>query len=145
MLYGEISAVSIKIGPATAWSGSEDQSRHGILFFFGYLASILTFACFLFLAHGIMSPIEEERWLLAEKLLAKDTELTINASNKSRNNMFMDECEILDWDFTDPEQKSSTGRREQPTSSNSHKSVEMASDQKTPLRMRGGDFGMFPF
>lgn len=59
--------------------------------------------------------------------------------------MFMDECEILDWDFTDPEQKSSTGRREQPTSSNSHKSVEMASDQKTPLRMRGGDFGMFPF
>ncbi|MGK3752021.1 MAG: hypothetical protein ACI8RD_004325 [Bacillariaceae sp.] len=95
-----------------------------------------------------MSPIEEERWLLSEELLARDTELTVNASNKSSNKrvdqMFMDECEILDWDYNEPEQKSSIGRRGETTSSNSHKSVEMASDQKTPLRMRGGDFGMFP-
>jgi hypothetical protein len=94
-----------------------------------------------------MSPIEEERWLLAEELLARDTELTVYASSKSSNKrvdqMFMDECEIY-WDYNDPEQKSSIGRRDQTTSSNSHKSVEMASDQKTPLRMRGGDFGMFP-
>jgi hypothetical protein len=95
-----------------------------------------------------MSPIEEERWLLAEELLARQTELTVNASNKSSNNrvdQFMDECEILDWDYNDPAQKSSIGRRDQTTSSNSHKSVEMASDLKTPLRMRGGDFGMFPY
>jgi hypothetical protein len=57
----------------------------------------------------------------------------------------MDECEILDWDhrFQKPKELSQSGssRREASGNRSSHKQVEMASDNKTPLYVRDGQFG----
>ena len=56
--------------------------------------------------------------------------------------MFVDECEILDWDHRAPEPKKSRKRRQNARSMSSHKHVEMANDKKTPLRIQDGEFGM---
>eukprot|EP00534_Pseudo-nitzschia_fraudulenta_P003116 CAMPEP_0201136556 /NCGR_PEP_ID=MMETSP0850-20130426/54946_1 /ASSEMBLY_ACC=CAM_ASM_000622 /TAXON_ID=183588 /ORGANISM="Pseudo-nitzschia fraudulenta, Strain WWA7" /LENGTH=579 /DNA_ID=CAMNT_0047407865 /DNA_START=148 /DNA_END=1887 /DNA_ORIENTATION=+ len=89
-------------------------------------------------AHGILSPIEEERLVLKEKLNIRDSELTVHS--QSSGDMFVDECEILDWDHRAPEPKKSRKRRQNARSMSSHKHVEMANDKKTPLRIQDGEF-----
>ena len=95
-----------------------------------------------YIAHGIVSPIEEERLLLVEEHRVRDSKLTVHSSSKDADQMFMDECEILDWDYRAPEPKKTSKQRQKTKGSGSHKNVEMANDQKTPLRIRDGEFGM---
>lgn len=86
--------------------------------------------------HGLLSPIEQERNRLKEALIVKRT------TEFSRHPTMMDECEILDWDFS--ENRAGTKQVDRMTASNSmnsHKLVEMAPNTKTPLWMRDGDFG----
>ena len=100
----------------------------------------------LFAAHGILSPIEEERLHLVEKLNARDSELTQHgyvSSTGDAEEVFMDECEILDWEYSAPELKQSKNDIEKYVRESSYKLVEMADDKKTPLRIRDGNFGMF--
>jgi hypothetical protein len=103
--------------------------------------------------HGLSSPVEEERLILAAEIQSKNAAGASNQSNAGQRKMVdypvMDECEILDWDFRgDVSESSSTktigkkGRKRLSVrDSSSHKLVEMAHDQKTPLRIRDGEFG----
>lgn len=95
--------------------------------------------------HNILSPAEKERKKLADELRAK------NGGTKRGSSMndegFVDECEILDWDFR-PEisigsEKSQLDKREAKGSKSSHRGIELASDNKTPIWARDGDFGKF--
>jgi len=85
--------------------------------------------------HGILSPIEQERKQLAEQLKLK------GPTNAVKANTIMDECEILEWDYsekgagTNPEDRMSASG-----SMSSHKMVEMAPNSNTPLWVRDGDF-----
>ena len=95
------------------------------------LSIILTFC----LAHGMLSPIEAERLRQLDELEAKYSESTLQGygnSNEETEQDFVDECEILDWDLDQDGQNYSRA--------SSHKLVEMADDQITPLRIRDGNF-----
>jgi hypothetical protein len=103
-------------------------------------------------AHGLHSPVEEERQLLAAEIQAKNNANSLGANQSSDQRKMgdytlMDECEILDWDYRGVSELSSqkkirTGGKRLPVrDSSSHKMVEMARDKKTPLRMRDGEFG----
>ena len=108
-------------------------------------SSNMRFISFPFVAHGILSPIEEERLLLVEEHRVRDSKLTVHgysSSSKEVDQMFVDECEILDWDNRAPEPKKNSKQRQKTKGSGSHNLVEMANDQKTPLRIRDGEFGM---
>ncbi len=97
-----------------------------------------------FSAHGILSPIEEERLQLLEKMNTRDSELTYHGSSRSAKDIdqvFVDECEILDWEYSAPELNKSGHDSEKYVQESSHKLVEMADDEKTPLRIRDGNFG----
>ncbi len=95
-------------------------------------------------AHGISAPIEEERLQLLEKLNVRDSEFDGYASaTENADQMFIDECEILDWDYSAPELKKTGQDGDKYVKESSHKLVEMADDKKTPLRIRDGNFGMF--
>jgi len=79
-----------------------------------------------------------------EEFRVRDSELTVHgdsSSNKNSDQMFIDECEILDWDYRAPEPKKGSKPRQNSRDSSSHKLVKMANDQKTPLRIRDGEFG----
>jgi len=96
-------------------------------------------------AHGILSPVEEERMLLVENLNIRDSELTSNShswyGDENSEHEFVDECEILDWGYSTPEDEESHGQNgKNYKHASSHKQVEMANDNKTPLRIRDGDF-----
>jgi ferredoxin len=91
--------------------------------------------------HGFRPPIVEERESLQKKL---DEEYGIRKDN-SRSIQMMDECEILEWknDEHSTPRASSTSRMKGATSTmkkSSHELVELASDGKTPGRLRDGDF-----
>eukprot|EP00536_Pseudo-nitzschia_multiseries_P012785 jgi/Psemu1/309415/fgenesh1_kg.508_\ len=92
-------------------------------------------------AHGIISPIEEERSHLIEELNERNSKLTVHGDNGSKkiDQMIVDECEILDWDYRAPELKKRRSKSSTRNSS-SHKLVEMSNDKKTPLRMKDGEF-----
>ncbi len=97
-------------------------------------------------AHGILSPLEEERLQLMEKMNARDSELMYQGSLSSDEDLeqvFVDECEILDWDYSAPELKNSGHDSEKYVQESSHKLIEMADDNQTPLRIRDGNFGRF--
>lgn len=95
-------------------------------------------------AHGMLAPIEEERLLFLEKINIGDSELSsrgyIGSGDEEDEQVFVDECEILDWDFRAPEQKKSRQDGEDYILKSSHKLVDMANDQNTPLRIRDGVF-----
>lgn len=93
--------------------------------------------------HGIKSPVEEERSNLIEKHRVRNSNLTVHgdSTTKKTDQMIVDECEILDWDYRAPELKRSKKSKKKNTrGSSSHKLVEMASDENTPLRIRDGEF-----
>jgi len=88
-----------------------------------------------FKAHGIETLIEREHRLKGEEI-----EASIGMHiEQTRTNMIMDECEILDWD------SNSKGYLKDLTDMDiersSYESVELASDRKTPKRLRDGSFG----
>mmetsp|Transcript_6602 Transcript_6602/g.11398 ORF Transcript_6602/g.11398 Transcript_6602/m.11398 type:complete len:586 (+) Transcript_6602:116-1873(+) len=100
-------------------------------------------------AHGIISPVEEERLGMELKIRADNREMNPYSSGgtKSTKMDIVDECEILDWGFQASEttrsgqsQEKQQGRRSSSRGSNSHKLIEMADDNKTPLWMRDGEF-----
>ena len=95
-----------------------------------------------------MAPIEEERLRLLEEINARDSELTLQGyvgSNEDAEQLFVDECEILDWDYNAPELKNSGQDGQKYVQESSHKLVEMADDKITPLRIRDGNFGMLNY
>ena len=120
-------------------------------------------------AHGIFSPAEEERiqLLLEMERMMKDT--LNNMPSQSSASFLMDECELLDdyeerlirrreamttedndndmlgsesaWNFLkDDGSNEDDGRPMRKREKSSHEVVEMASDGKTPLRIRDGQF-----
>ena len=108
--------------------------------------STLILTIFRLAAHGILSPVEDERLLLLKELDFGGSELTLDGrvsnSNEVAEQVFMDECEILDWDYRAPELKEGGYEEENDRRASSHKLVEMSNDKSTPLRIRDGDFGM---
>lgn len=102
-------------------------------------------------SHGILSPVELKRQHLADEIRAEYGAAS-HAETKEKGiglTNLLDECEIVEWledskassfesfttghwDSNDP------GSRRKKSS---HELVEIASDSKTPLRMRDGDFG----
>jgi len=91
--------------------------------------------------HGILSPIEQEREQLASGIREKYGDSV--ASSGALDASIMDECEILDWDYRPESSKSSkspSNLRQASGSKSSHKNLEFASDQKTPLWLRDGEF-----
>ena len=95
-----------------------------------------------FYNHNILSPSHE-----MYRALEKDMEKQINAikdlnekyspssSSFMSDHEFVDECEILDWGISSDDDKKEL--------KSSHELVEMASDNKTPKRIRDGNFGTF--
>ncbi len=96
--------------------------------------------------HGILSPVEQERERLANEIrnefgAANDEET--RAKGKYID-MLMDECEIVEWMegskvssfVSDPEGTNEAGTK----SKSSFEMVELATDEKTPLRMKDGEF-----
>ena len=97
--------------------------------------------------HGILAPVERERQSLADELretfgAANDEET--KAKGKHIETL-MDECEIVEWveeSKMSSFETSSKGRDEPrgKKKKSSYEMVELASDEKTPLRMKDGDF-----
>jgi len=94
--------------------------------------------------HGFQPPIMEERELLQRKIENKYGKGNSNIAKSSTVNI-MDECEILEWkdgEHSTP-RASSTSQMKGATAStkkSSHEAVALASDGKTPSRLRDGDF-----
>ena len=100
-------------------------------------------------AHGMLSPVEEERIVLAEKLRSENGQgRREDDISRGSNIDIVDECEILDWNTHSSENTESTQsnsetllrKRASKRESNSHKLIDMANDNKTPLYMRDGEF-----
>ena len=96
--------------------------------------------------HGILSPVEKERKLLADEIHAKHGYNVGQTTTVGED--LMDECEILDWDYrpdtsTGKAKSHSSSRRNASGSKSSHKNMEMAPDNKTPLWIKDGEFGTF--
>ena len=99
--------------------------------------------------HGILSPVEAEQKRKADEIRAEygaasAAETKVNAKGLAT---LMDECEIVEWledskasSFTTRTTESSNDESQRRKKS-SHEILELASDDKTPLRMRDGDFG----
>jgi hypothetical protein len=101
--------------------------------------------------HRILSPLELERQSLADDIRAEHGSASpaeTEENGKGLTNL-LDECEIVEWledskassfkSFTSDHSDSiDPGIRRKKSS---HELVELASDDKTPLRMRDGDFG----
>ena len=96
--------------------------------------------------HGILSPVEQERERLANEIrnefgAASDEET--RAKGKHIDTL-MDECEILEWTegskvssfVSDPDGTNEPGTK----SKSSFEMVQLATDNKTPLRMKDGEF-----
>jgi hypothetical protein len=87
--------------------------------------------------HNILSPVEQERQKLADEIAKNGG----GAKSGSTDETIMDECEILDWDYR-PEASTNTWEKTEASGiKNSHKKVELASDKKTPVRVRDGELG----
>jgi len=86
----------------------------------------------------MLSPIEEERLIRLKEVSVQDSMSTMGDNRKEAEQAFVDECEILDWDFRASEQNNQNYRHE-----SSHKLVELTDDKRTPLWIRDGDFGMY--
>jgi hypothetical protein len=87
--------------------------------------------------HGILSPVEQERKVLAENLRGSRSTAIVPTAET-----IMDECEILNWDYSELK-KAGTNPEDRKTASStmsSHKMLEMAPTTKTPLWMRDGQF-----
>lgn len=99
--------------------------------------------------HGLLAPVEQERQRLAEEIRqefgAGNKEET-KAKGKLFTDTLLDECEIIEWKedskvssyVSDPYGTSETGSKRR--SKSSYETVELASDEKTPLRMKDGEF-----
>lgn len=97
--------------------------------------------------HGILAPVEVERQRLADDIRAEfgaaSNEET--KANGKHIDTLMDECEIVEWIedskassfVSDSEGNSEPGRKRKKSS---YEMVELASDGKTPLRMKDGEF-----
>ena len=90
--------------------------------------------------HGILSPVEAERQKLINEIQPSET---TNDHHQVSSTTLMDECEIVDWDFSEQRlsEEKHSDKRQARGSKSSHKGVELASDRKTPLFMRDGKFG----
>lgn len=92
--------------------------------------------------HGIFSPAEQE---YNAKKAEIDSKLQRDAHRKDTD--IFDECEILDWGSLGsgvssggiPQKKRDTSEKV-PVERSSHKLVELANDNKTPNRLRDGEF-----
>jgi len=108
-----------------------------------------------FKAHDIRSPVEREYQKKEEFIhSSKGTSTTNHPSQSSissgsgrtqNTDLFIDECEILDWGSAGDEeghhvQTSNSENSENRRDRSSHKSVELSSDGKTPKRLRDGTF-----
>lgn len=107
-------------------------------------------------AHGLLSPVEEQRMALEAEMKAANGHSHRNGVNggvaPSQEGTFMDECEILDWDYRSSESEEGTLSPSSPgkyagqlnrisqRGASSHKNVDLAKDNMTPLRMRDGEF-----
>jgi hypothetical protein len=103
-------------------------------------------------AHGILSPVEEERLLMEDEIRSKNDAAKSRNPVISINGPIVDECEILEWNGGDVSRQQLEKSNEKCSKSrssskglNSHKQLELADDNKTPLRMRDGEFGAFLF
>jgi ferredoxin len=84
--------------------------------------------------HDIVSPVEQERVALLQKMKEKYEESFSHVTDET----LLDECEIIDdkvasWEETSQGQWRQTGK-------SSHELVELAYDGKTPLRLKDGEF-----
>jgi len=83
--------------------------------------------------HGFIPPIVLERQRMQEKidleLSTKEKKVTAYSDN------FMDECEILEWGDNEHSSPRPSSRNK-----SSHELVELCTDNKTPKRLRDGDF-----
>ena len=109
---------------------------------------------YIYIAHGIISPNEEE-YQRRSKAVAAVVVDNGAATTNDPNTMIVDECEILDWGVgggnsggaasiaTGRQKRASNtaGATSTTTPTSSHMMVELAKDNKTPLRLRDGDFG----
>jgi hypothetical protein len=91
--------------------------------------------------HDILSPVEEEREQLRKEIESKYDQETTTKASRMDETTIMDECEILDFNW---DAKSSTtahaDKKQASKSWSSHKIVDLASDQKTPLLVSDGKF-----
>jgi hypothetical protein len=87
--------------------------------------------------HGILAPVEQERKRMKKNLYESGPSL-------SPSDSLMDECEILDWDYSEPAVRAKqSGRKTASKTMSSHQKVEMAPNTKTPLWLQDGEFGEF--
>jgi ferredoxin len=102
--------------------------------------------------HGILSPLELERQSLADDIRAEHGSASLAETEENGKGLtnLLDECEIVEWledskassfksftsDHSDSNEDPGIRRKK-----SSHELVGLASDDKTPLRMRDGDFG----
>lgn len=97
-----------------------------------------------FESHGIVPPVVAIREELQTKI---DAEFGNQSTSKGIN--ALDECEIHEWnseDNSDDDVTSTSETNEQAginTKKSSHELVELSSDEKTPKRLRDGEFGKF--
>jgi hypothetical protein len=90
--------------------------------------------------HSILSPVEAERKALVKEIQSQNGPIVA----KGHGNTIMDECEILDWDFSaDSPLHNHQDKQEASRSKSSHKTVDFASDKKTPLYVKDGKFSKF--
>jgi len=83
--------------------------------------------------HGFSPPIVIERQRMQEKI---DAEFDMKEKKvRADTNNFMDECEILEWGDNEHSSPRPSSRNK-----SSHELVEMCTDNKTPKRLRDGDF-----
>ena len=94
-----------------------------------------------FKAHGILTPVEEEYRKKEEEIEARIGHKQDDSKNAQNANMLIDECEILDWGGESETYQKSKSRKKKKVGSSSHENIDLASDGKTPSRLRDGSFG----
>lgn len=93
--------------------------------------------------HGFQPPIVEE-WNISQKEIEEEYGVKTEISGAMNNNI-MDECEILEWkggEHSTPRASSTSQMKgaSKSTKKSSHELVLLATDGKTPSRLRDGDF-----
>jgi len=83
--------------------------------------------------HGFIPPIVVERQRMQDKIDLEINTKEMEVSTYSTN--FMDECEILEWGDNEHSSPRPSSRNK-----SSHELVELCTDNKTPKRLRDGDF-----
>eukprot|EP00980_Cylindrotheca_fusiformis_P003773 scaffold834_cov123-Cylindrotheca_fusiformis.AAC.20 len=91
--------------------------------------------------HGMLSPAEEQREKLVREIRSKHEEQSASKTSRMDENTLVDECEILDFNWDAKLSSDAHAEKKQASKSwSSHKVVDLASDQKTPLLVKDGDF-----